>query len=97
MEPVKELIASSSWFKCVGDNVDKHKGVRDIRLDHRGEMVNMFSLLMVRGRTSDPSLSMTGTTRDLHHCSAGSFLPTKDDVEKLRLNLTVLISQILCL
>lgn len=100
MDPVKELhgIASTSSFKFVGDNVDKHRGVRDIRSDHMGKMVNMFSLLMVHGRTSDSSLSMTGSCRtgDLHQCSAGSFLPTSSDVQRLRLNLTVLISRILC-
>lgn len=95
-DPVKELTSSSSSFKFVGDNVDKHRGVRDIRSDHTGKMVNMYSLLVVRSRTPSSSLSMTGSTGDLHRSAVSSFLPTKEDVEKLRINLTVLISRILC-
>jgi len=47
--PIKEIITSSNAnFKFVGDNVDKHKGVRDIRSDNRGSMLHMYSLLAVR-------------------------------------------------
>lgn len=96
VDPMKELIASSKTIKYVGDNLDTHRGVRDIRSDHRGRMANLYSLVLVCGRICDSSLSTTGTTGDLRQCSAGSFLPTKDDVRKMKLNLTVLISRILC-
>lgn len=95
VDPVKKLVASSSSFKFVGDNVDKHFDVRDIRSDHRGKMVNMYSLLIVCARTLGP-LSMTGTTGNLKSMSAKCFLPTKDDIQKIKLNLILLIGQILC-
>lgn len=92
-DPVKDLVESSSPFKFVGDNVDKYCGVRDIRSDHRGKMVNMYSLLAVRARTSITSLSMTGTTGDLKSMIGQA---TKDDVQIMKLNLTILIGRILC-
>lgn len=56
----------------------------------------MYSLLMVRTRTADSSLSTSGTTGDLHARLPGSFLPTEEDVQKIKLNLCVLIGRILC-
>lgn len=94
-DPVLKMIASSTSFKFVGDNVDKHFNVRDIRSNHRGKMVNMYSLLLVSARTLG-STSMSGSTGDLKSLQAKGFLPSKDDVHKIKLNLTVLIGRILC-
>ena len=95
--PVKDIIKSSTkTFKFVSDNVDKHRGVRDIRSDHRGMMIHMYSLLAVHTRVPVPSLSMIGTTGDLESSKAKSFLPTKDDVCQIKRNLSVLTSKILC-
>ena len=83
-------------FKMVGDNVDVHKGVQDIRSDHYGMLIHMYSILALHTRVLTSSLAMIGTTGDLKSTKANSFLPTKDDVHKVKLNLTVLVSDILC-
>ena len=36
--PLQKWIAEGAVFKFVGENVDKRKGVRDIRSDHRQEL-----------------------------------------------------------
>ena len=73
-----------------------HKGVRDIRSDHHGMLIHMYSILALRTRVPTSSLAMTGTTGDLKSTKANSFLPNKDDVHKVKMNLTVLVSDILC-
>ena len=41
--PVERWIKDGVVFKFWGDNVDKVKRVRDLRSDHQGEMLHMFS------------------------------------------------------
>ena len=48
--PLSTWLQSGVPVKLVGNNVDKKKGVRDIRSNHRGELVHMYSLLAVKGR-----------------------------------------------
>ena len=82
-------------FKFVGDNVDKKKGVRDIRADNHGEMKHMFSILAVRSRV--PShLAICGPGLDLAGLSSSMVLPTSQDVQKIKKNLVILVSRILC-
>ena len=52
-------------FKFVGDNVDVHKGARDVRSDHYGMLIHMYSILALRTRVPTSSFAMTGTTGDL--------------------------------
>lgn len=94
--PLKEWITSGLPIKFIGDNVDKHKGVRDIRSDHHKSLVHMYSLLVARPRAHDPSLSTTGSTTDLQRLVASAFLPTADEIDTIKMNLTVLVSRILC-
>lgn len=48
--PIDLWVKEGHDFKFVGDNVDKKKGVRDIRVDYQGELKHMFSMLAVRSR-----------------------------------------------
>ena len=94
-DPLREWIASGEPVKFVGDNVNKKRGVRDIRSDHQGSMLNMYSMLVVKGRV------MADADDASHHNSLSSldahtFLPTKEDIHILQLNLTVLVAHILC-
>ena len=82
--------------KFVGDNVDKKVGVRDLRSDHRGEMVHVYSMLVVKCRVPSTGLAMTGCMGDLTSCSSSSFLPTKDELQAIRGNLVILVSRVLC-
>ena len=50
--PIESWIWEGVQFKFVGDNVDKKKGVRDIRTDCHGEMKHMFSMIVVRSRVA---------------------------------------------
>ena len=53
-----------SSFKFVGDNVDKKRGVRDIRSDHQGEMKHMYSLLAVKSRMPSPHFNPPDISRE---------------------------------
>ena len=52
--PIDAWIDEGACFKFVGDNVAKTKGVRDIRTDHHGELVQMYSLLAKDHLQSQP-------------------------------------------
>ena len=88
--PIIEWLKEGSPVKFVGDNVDKKKGVRDVRSDHRSKLLNMYSILTVKGRVplkDEPDRQVYG----LKSFSASSFLPNKDDVLAIRRTLTVLV------
>ena len=96
--PLQQWIADGVQFKFVGDNVNKKKGVRDIRSDHQSQLHHMFSMLVVRGRTQDPPhlLPLSQSQPSLSSLEVSSFLPTPEDVEAIKKNLVVLVSRILC-
>ncbi len=93
--PLQKWIAEGVIFKFWGDNVDKKRGVRDVRSDHHGSMVHMFSMLAGRSRTRAIELSCTGKVASLTSLSVDSFLPTLDDVQCIKSNLIVIVSRIL--
>ena len=45
--PVTEWLSKGLDIKFVGDNVVEKVGVCDLRSDHRGEMVHLYSILVV--------------------------------------------------
>lgn len=66
-------------FKFLGDNVDKKKGVRDLRADCHGEMKHMFSLIAVRSRVTSHS---SNPAVNLESLTTGMVLPSAHDVSK---------------
>ena len=94
--PLKEWIASGLPIKFVGDDVDKRKDVRDIRSYHHHSLVHKYSLLVVCPRASDSSLSTTGTTSNLLKLEPSAFLPTAEEIDTMKMNLTVLVGRIIC-
>ena len=90
------MASSSAVIKFVSDNVNKHRGVRDIRSDHHGRMINMYSILAIHIRVPTSSLDTTGSTGDLNACTVENFLPTSEDILQMKRNLAVLVSNILC-
>ena len=94
--PLQTWLVANVPIKFVGDNVQKFKGVRDVRSDHQKSMLHMYSMLVVRGRVSDSSLASTGSTLDLSAMKPEAFLPTEDKVSDLRMNICVLISRVFC-
>ena len=91
--PIAKWVEKGVTFKFVGDNVDKHRGVRDIRSDNHSKLIHMYSLLAVKSRVCIPDMMTNNTLSSL---PPSSFLPNEDDVSAVKLNLTILVSRILC-
>ena len=75
--------------------MDKKKGVRDIRTDHRSELQHMYSMLVVLSRilsTPDARSLVSG----FGSLQPSAFLPTVQDVKAIQDNLVVVIRRILC-
>ena len=89
--PIKKWIDANQPFKFIGDNVDVSVGVRDIRSDHQKHIVHMFSLLVVKSRI--PSNISTASTRVI---KVSSFFPKDSDISSLKLNLSIIVSRVLC-
>ena len=56
----------------------------------------MYSLLVVHLRASDSSLSTTGATSNLLKLEPSAFLPTAEEIDTMKMNLTVLAGRIIC-
>lgn len=93
--PLQQWIADDVLIKFWGDNVDKKKGVRDVRSDHHGSLLHMYSILAGRSRVQASELSRTGCVAPLSQLAADEFLPTSEDFEAVRSNLVVLVSRII--
>ena len=95
MLPLQQWIADNIIFKFWGDNVDRKRQVRDVRSDHQGEMIHMYSILAGKSRTQTQTLSRTGVVSSLKSMPASSFLPSMEDVQCIKKNLITLICRIL--
>ena len=84
--PIQKWINEGALFKFWGDNVDKKRHVRDLRTDHQGEMLHMFSLLVGRSRTPCPELPFTGQVSKLTEVPADYFLPQQSDIVAVKNN-----------
>ena len=94
--PIQTWISEGVTFKFAGDNVDKMKGVRDIRIDHQSELQHMYSLLAVRSRAPAAAASDESSTVDFGSLQPSAFLPSFDDIKAIKSNLVVLVSRIIC-
>ena len=93
--PIQSWMEKGMEFKFVSDNVDKKKGVRDIRTGCHGEMKHMCSLLAVCSRIPSSTPNLRGRV-NLESLNPSAFLPTTDDVLQIKNNLVILVSRILC-
>lgn len=93
--PLSQWITQDVPFKFWGDNVDKKIGVRDVRSDHHGSLLHMYSIVAGQSRTPCNSLRRTGCVANLSSLNAESFLPTSEDVKIIRSNLVTIVSRIL--
>jgi hypothetical protein len=94
--PIERWIREGATFKFVGDNVDKKKGVRDIRSDHQSELKHMYSLLVVKARVQPPSPVPHFIPPDISSHPVSHFLPTEAELSAINRHLVVLVSHILC-
>ena len=76
--PLQKWIEDGVIFKFWSDNVDKKRKVRDIRSDHQGDMLHMYSILVGKSRTPEKSLAHTGVVASLKSQCSSSFLPSTD-------------------
>ena len=93
--PLAKWIADGAVLKFWGDNVDKKKKPRDVRSDHHGEMVHMYSVLAGKSRTPAPQLSHFGHLSSVSKVTPAMILPTTEDIAIVKSNLVVLVSHIL--
>ena len=93
--PLKQWIKEDIILKFWGDNVDKMQKVRDLRSDHKGDMLHMFSILVARSRTPAPHLPLEGQLSKLSEVPEEFFLPTSEDVCKVKSNLVIIVSRVL--
>lgn len=94
-QPLTRWIAEDVIFKYWGDNVDKKKGVRDVRSDHQAELLHMYSILAGRSRTPGTDLSSSGCVASLLSIPAQDLLPNANDIQAVHSNLITLVSRIL--
>lgn len=89
----------TSWIKegylikFVGDNLNWLIKVRQLRLDHKDHMRNMYIVLAVRNRVPRPANNKPAVLPDI---STEMFLPSTKDILSLKANLTIIVSRILC-
>ncbi len=93
--PIAKWVKEGKAFQFVGDNVDKYRGVRDVRSDHHGTLVNMYSLLAVKARVPPPIILGDFSPPDLSLLEPSYFLPTPAEVAAIQANLVVLVARIL--
>ena len=93
--PLQQWIADGVQIKFWGDNVDKKKSVRDVRSDHHGSLLHMYSILAGRSRVDASELSHTGCVAPLSQLPADTFLPTSEDFAAVQSNLIVIVSRII--
>ena len=93
--PLQQWIAEGATFKFIGDNVDKKRGVRDVRSDHSGQMIHMYSVLVARSRLPSLGLSQEGQVADISTLPWDSFLPSSHNIQQIKQNLIVIVSRLL--
>ena len=54
---LQQWIADGVRINFWGDNIDKEKSVRDVRSDHHGSLLHMYSILAGRSRVDASELS----------------------------------------
>ena len=94
MIPIKSWIEKGMEFEFVSDNVDKKMGVRDIRTGFHGEMKHMYSILAIFSRT--PSSPARGSNTSLESINPDNILPTPENVLRVKQNLAILVSRVVC-
>lgn len=95
--PLAKWIADGEVTKFITDNVNKKHKRRDERSNNKGEMLNMVSILASKSRTPAPSLSHSGMMSRVSDLSPSVFLPTCDDVDRVKSNLVIIVSRVLTL
>ena len=92
--PLAKWVVDGEVIKFWGDNVNKEKP-RDVRSDHHGEMLNMYSILAGKSHTPGPQLSHVGHVSTVSSVTPEMILPTTADITAVKSILVVLVSRVL--
>ena len=95
VHPLSQWFANDVSFEFWGDNVDTRKDVCDVRSDHHGSLLHMYSILAGCSRTPEPHLSRSGRVANLLSLPSQTFLPTTDDIHAVQSNPVILVNRIL--
>ena len=76
--------------------MDKQCNVRDIRIDHHGELRHMFSLLTIKARVLPPAPLPDFSPPSLISDSVDFYLPSQEDFKIVQGDLEVLVRRIVC-
>ena len=86
-------LVEKNW-KLVGDNLDLTVKVRDMRLDNPNQQYHFFHTIAVQDRISTAHLDDSRPQQLVSNLSTSDFVPSSSDYERLRSDLTVLVSRI---
>lgn len=90
--PINKWLAEDATFKYIGDNVDKQRGVRDVRSDHVGKIIHMYSVLAAKSRLPPLQLEQHSHVALLKSIPWKVFLPVNADIQAVKDNLVILVS-----
>ena len=93
--PLSQWLVTGTPFMFWGDNIDKHRSVRDMRSDHHGSLLHLYSILAGSSRTTDPTLSQHGRIASISSLPSVSLLPDATDISSMRSNLIVMVARFL--
>ena len=94
--PLQRWLMEGAVVKFIGDNVNKTRGVRDIRSDHHSVMKHMFSVLVTKLLVTIPVVETFTPPPVLSSEPLSSFLPSSADVHAIQSNLIIIFSRIIC-
>lgn len=78
--PLAKWIADGAVMKFWEDAVDKKRNGRNVRSDHHGEMVHMYSVLAGKSHTPASQPSCVGHLSTVSEVSPTMILPTNEDI-----------------
>ena len=93
--PLSQWLVTGTPFMFWGDNVDKHRSVRDMRSDHHRSLLHLYSILAGSSCTTDPTLSQHGRIASISSLPSVSLLPDATDISSMRSNLIVMVARFL--
>lgn len=91
--PIHEWLSQGLHVKFVGDNVDKKNGIRDLRSHKKGDMIHIYSMLVVKTRVPSTGLSISGSCSNFQSLHLPDILPSVSDLRAIKCNPITLVSR----
>ena len=81
-------------YKLVGDNLDKHVTLCEMRLDHQAQSLHYFNCYAVKDCVSTLGLEDNPSLPDFSAFLEAKILPTAEDHKSLMSNFVILVSRV---